>query len=147
MVTASLRSSRREYTKVCFGTDVERDSHPCQHIWPVDRQAAWILGVHRSTPPPCRRTLADDQNGMQAPASAIGLLVSLTLAWSSDKTRERGVHISIAMILSFAGTLWLALAPDSAGKRVLYGGYLMTAGTMATGQAINAVCIKVRARG
>jgi hypothetical protein len=56
--------------------------------------------------------------------------------WSSARVRRQG-----------AGTLWLALAPDSAGKRVLYGGYLMTAGTMATGQAINAVCIKVRARG
>lgn len=80
---------------------------------------------------------------MQAPASAIGLFVSLALAWSSDRTRERGFHISTAMFLSFAGTLWLALAPDTAGKKVLYGGYLMTAGTMATGQAINAVSVSM----
>ena len=80
-----------------------------------------------------------NQNGMQAPASAIGLIVSLTLAWSSDRRKERGIHIAIAMILSFIGCMWLALVPSSAGKRVLYGGYLMTAGTMATGQAINAV--------
>ncbi|WVQ80974.1 hypothetical protein IAT38_003081 [Cryptococcus sp. DSM 104549] len=83
-------------------------------------------------------------NGMAAPASAIGLVFSITLAWSSDRFRERGIHISIAMALSCAGCLWLALAPDSAGKRVLYGGYLMTAGTMGCGQAINASWLSSR---
>jgi uncharacterized membrane protein YhhN len=82
---------------------------------------------------------ADCKNGMQAPASAIGLVISLVLAWSSDRRKERGLHIALAMVLSFIGTLWLALPPSSVGKGVLYGGYLMTAGTMATGQAINAV--------
>ncbi|OWZ56088.1 tartrate transporter [Cryptococcus neoformans 125.91] len=77
-------------------------------------------------------------NGMAAPASAIGLVYSVSLAWSSDRFRERGIHIFTAMALSCAGCLWLALAPDSAGKRVLYGGYLLTAGTMGCGQAINA---------
>ena len=83
------------------------------------------------------------KNGMQAPASAIGLIVSLTLAWSSDRRKERGYHIALAMVLSFAGTMWLALPPKSVGKGALYGGYLMTAGTMATGQAINAVSSSV----
>ena len=81
---------------------------------------------------------------MQAPAAAIGLVFSLALAWSSDRTQERGAHIASAMVLSFAGTMWLALAPDSVGKRVLYGGYLMTAGTMGCGQAINAVSLSHR---
>src|SRR5690348_6504336 len=76
---------------------------------------------------------------MQAPGSAIGLIVSVTLAWHSDRVRERGLHIALAMALSCAGCLWLALAPSTVGKNVLYGGYLMTAGTMGTGQAINAV--------
>ncbi|RSH94212.1 hypothetical protein EHS25_004015 [Saitozyma podzolica] len=77
-------------------------------------------------------------NGMQAPGSAIGLIVSVALAWHSDRARERGLHIALAMALSCAGCLWLALAPSTVGKNVLYGGYLMTAGTMGTGQAINA---------
>ncbi|WRT63477.1 uncharacterized protein IL334_000382 [Kwoniella shivajii] len=83
-------------------------------------------------------------NGMAAPASAIGLVFSVTLAWSSDRVKERGIHIFIAMALSSAGSLWLALAPDGVGKRVLYGGYLMTAGTMGCGQAINASWLSSR---
>ena len=79
------------------------------------------------------------QNGLTAPAAAIGLLVSVSLAWNSDRRRERGIHIFVSMALSCVGCLWLSLAPDSAGKRILYGGYLMAAGTMATAQAINAV--------
>ncbi|TYJ52016.1 hypothetical protein B9479_007392 [Cryptococcus floricola] len=77
-------------------------------------------------------------NGMSAPASAIGLVFSVSLAYSSDRFAERGIHIFVAMALSCAGCLWLALAPDDVGKRVLYGGYLMAAGTMGCGQAINA---------
>ncbi|WWD06514.1 hypothetical protein V865_004605 [Kwoniella europaea PYCC6329] len=83
-------------------------------------------------------------NGMAAPASAIGLVFSVSLAWSSDRTKERGIHIFVAMALSCAGCLWLALAPDGVGKRVLYGGYLMTAGTMGCGQAINASWLSSR---
>ncbi|KAK8845317.1 hypothetical protein IAR55_006030 [Kwoniella newhampshirensis] len=83
-------------------------------------------------------------NGMAAPASAIGLVFSVSLAYSSDKLRERGLHIFIAMAFSSAGSLWLALAPSSVGKRVLYGGYLMTAGTMGCGQAINASWLSSR---
>ncbi|WVR03306.1 hypothetical protein IAU60_000297 [Kwoniella sp. DSM 27419] len=83
-------------------------------------------------------------NGMAAPASAIGLVFSVSLAWNSDRVRERGLHIALAMTLSFAGCMWLALAPDGVGKRVLYGGYLMTAGTMGCGQAINASWLSSR---
>ncbi|WVQ93891.1 hypothetical protein IAU59_000969 [Kwoniella sp. CBS 9459] len=83
-------------------------------------------------------------NGMAAPASAIGLVFSVSLAYNSDRVRERGIHIFTAMALSFAGCLWLALAPDSVGKRTLYGGYLMTAGTMGCGQAINASWLSSR---
>ena len=76
---------------------------------------------------------------MQAPGAAIGLVVSISLAYSSDRFRERGIHTATAMCLAFAGCFWLALAPEGVGRNVLYGGYLMTAGTMGTGQAINAV--------
>jgi hypothetical protein len=76
---------------------------------------------------------------MQAPGAAIGLFFSISLAYSSDRFRERGIHIAIAMSLAFAGCFWLALAPSGVGRNVLYGGYLLTAGTMGTGQAINAV--------
>lgn len=78
-------------------------------------------------------------NGMQAPGAAIALVWSVGLAWNSDRVRERGLHIATAMSLACAGCLWLALAPDQVGRNVLYGGYLMAAGTMATGQGINAV--------
>ena len=78
---------------------------------------------------------------MQAPGAAIGLVFSVSLAYSSDRFRERGIHIAIAMSLAFAGCFWLALAPSGVGRNVLYGGYLLTAGTMGTGQAINAVSI------
>jgi hypothetical protein len=81
---------------------------------------------------------------MAAPASAIGLVFSIALAYSSDKTRERGLHIALAMALSFAGCIWLAAAPSDVGKRVLYGGYLLAAGTMGTGQAINASWLSSR---
>lgn len=79
------------------------------------------------------------QNGMQAPGAAIALVFSISLAYSSDRFRERGIHIAIAMLLAFGGCFWLAMAPADVGRRVLYGGYLLTAGTMGTGQAINAV--------
>ena len=78
-------------------------------------------------------------NGMAAPASAIGLVFSVSLAYSSDRFREKGLHIALAMVLPFIGCMWLALVSSSAGTNVLYGGYLLAAGTMATGQAINAV--------
>jgi MFS family permease len=77
-------------------------------------------------------------NGMMAPASVIGLIFSVSLAYSSDRTRERPMHIALAMALSGAGLLWLGLAPNSSSKWVLYGGYLLAGGTMATGQSINA---------
>jgi hypothetical protein len=76
---------------------------------------------------------------MQAPGAAIALVFSIVLAYSSDRFRERGIHIAIAMLLAFGGCFWLAMAPADVGRRVLYGGYLLTAGTMGTGQAINAV--------
>jgi hypothetical protein len=102
---------------------------------------AWVM---RDTQPYVIHTgaiakLIPVQNGMQAPGAAIALVFSIALAYSSDRFRERGIHIAVAMLLAFGGCFWLALAPANVGRRVLYVGYLLTAGTMGTGQAINAV--------
>ena len=80
----------------------------------------------------------------------------------SDRTRERGFHIAAVMLMSGVGALWLALPPSSAGKAVLYAGYVFTQGyditadipsasaegqfysNMACGQGINAAWLASR---
>jgi len=74
-----------------------------------------------------------------APGAAVGLIVSLALAYFSDRTGERGLFIASSMAASAAGCFWLALPPLGTSKHVLYGGYIATAGFMATAQGINAV--------
>ncbi|CAD6583576.1 MAG: hypothetical protein CYPHOPRED_002402 [Cyphobasidiales sp. Tagirdzhanova-0007] len=83
-------------------------------------------------------------NGLQAPGSALALIISVSLAWNSDRTRERGFHIAAVMLMSGVGALWLALPPSSAGKAVLYAGYVFTQGNMACGQGINAAWLASR---
>lgn len=95
-------------------------------------------------------------NGLNSVGSVGALVVSVLLAYSSDHLRERGVHIAIGFLWGAAGLLWLALAPSSVGRWVLYGksgtksdcgktllmlplgGVVMTQMGMGTAQAINA---------
>lgn len=60
-------------------------------------------------------------NGLNSVGSACALVFSVSLAFSSDKLRERGVHIAIGYLWGAAGLLWLALAANGVGKWTLYG--------------------------
>jgi hypothetical protein len=60
-------------------------------------------------------------NGLNSVGSACALILSLTLAYSSDRMHERGVHIAVGYLWGAVGLLWLALAPIDAGKWILYG--------------------------
>lgn len=60
-------------------------------------------------------------NGLNSVGSICALVLSVSLAFSSDKTRERGIHIAVGYLVGAAGLLWLALAPDGVRKWTLYG--------------------------
>jgi len=60
-------------------------------------------------------------NGLNAVGSICALIWSITLAYSSDRSAERGLHIATGYLFGAAGLLWLALAPSSVGKWTLYG--------------------------
>lgn len=60
-------------------------------------------------------------NGLNSVGSACALVFSVSLAFSSDKLRERGVHIAIGYLWGAAGLLWLALAANGVDKWILYG--------------------------
>ncbi|KAK4143197.1 nicotinamide mononucleotide permease [Dichotomopilus funicola] len=77
-------------------------------------------------------------NGMNSVGSVGALILSILLAYSSDRFQERGVHITVGFLWGAAGLLWLALAPDGSSKWVLYGGVVMTQMGMGSAQAINA---------
>ena len=77
-------------------------------------------------------------NGLNSVGSVGALIWSITLAYSSDRTRERGFHITLGYLVGAAGLLWLALAPTAVSKWVLYGGVVLTQTGMGSAQAINA---------
>ncbi len=60
-------------------------------------------------------------NGMNSVGSVGALIFAISLAYSSDHLRERGIHISIGFLLGATGLLWLALAPHGVSRWVLYG--------------------------
>jgi hypothetical protein len=60
-------------------------------------------------------------NGLNAVGSVCALFWSISLAYSSDRSAERGLHIATGYLFGAAGLLWLALAPSSVGKWTLYG--------------------------
>lgn len=60
-------------------------------------------------------------NGLNSVGSACALIWSVSLAFSSDRLRERGVHIAIGYLLGAVGLLWLALAPNGVSRWILYG--------------------------
>ncbi|PYH77023.1 MFS general substrate transporter [Aspergillus uvarum CBS 121591] len=83
-------------------------------------------------------------NGLNSVGSAGALLLSITLAYSSDRSQERGLHIAIGYLWGAAGLLWLALAPDSRGKWLLYGGVVWTQMGMGCAQAISAAWLTTK---
>jgi hypothetical protein len=99
--------------------------------------AGFSANGHRLQSLPCS-FLSASLTARESPQNHLARRAWLIELESSDRFRERPLHIALAMSLSGVGLLWLALAPDSSSKWVLYGGYLLAAGTMATGQSINA---------
>ncbi|KAH7142756.1 major facilitator superfamily domain-containing protein [Dactylonectria estremocensis] len=83
-------------------------------------------------------------NGLNSVGSICALVWSLSLAFSSDKFRERGFHIALGYSFAVAGLLWLALAPTHVGKWGLYGGVVWTQMSMGSAQAINAAWLTAK---
>ncbi|OAA58224.1 Major facilitator superfamily domain, general substrate transporter [Cordyceps fumosorosea ARSEF 2679] len=80
-------------------------------------------------------------NGLNSVGSICALVWSVTLAYSSDRLQERGLHIAAGYLWGAVGLLWLALAPTSVAKWVLYGikgGVVWTQMGMGSAQAISA---------
>ncbi|KAF4121897.1 Major Facilitator Superfamily, partial [Geosmithia morbida] len=76
-------------------------------------------------------------NGLNSVGSVCALIWSISVAFSSDRFGERGLHIAVAYLWGAIGLLWLALTPDSAGNKVIYGGVVWTQMGMGSGQAIS----------
>ncbi|WAO96702.1 MFS domain-containing protein [Fusarium falciforme] len=83
-------------------------------------------------------------NGLNSVGSICALIWSVSLAFSSDKFRERGFHIAVGYLWGAAGLLWLALAPDGVSKWTLYGGVVWTQMGMGCAQAISAAWLTTK---
>ncbi|EEU41532.1 uncharacterized protein NECHADRAFT_54014 [Fusarium vanettenii 77-13-4] len=83
-------------------------------------------------------------NGLNSVGSVCALIWSVSLAFSSDKFRERGFHIAVGYLWGAAGLLWLALAPDNVSKWTLYGGVVWTQMGMGCVQAISAAWLTTK---
>lgn len=62
-------------------------------------------------------------NGLSSVGSVCALTLSVSLAFSSDRFRERGLHIAAGYLWGAAGLMYLALAPEHVGRWGLYGEY------------------------
>ncbi|KAH7304204.1 major facilitator superfamily domain-containing protein [Stachybotrys elegans] len=83
-------------------------------------------------------------NGLNSVGSVCALIWSVSLAFSSDKFRERGFHIAVGYLWGAAGLLWLALAPTGVGRWTLYGGVVWTQMGMGSAQAISAAWLTTK---
>ncbi|UNI24976.1 hypothetical protein JDV02_010689 [Purpureocillium takamizusanense] len=83
-------------------------------------------------------------NGLNSVGSVCALILSVSLAFSSDKFHERGIHIAVGYAWGAAGLLWLALAPRGVGKWGLYGGVVWTQMGMGSAQAISAAWLATK---
>ncbi|KAM3505050.1 hypothetical protein MY10362_003193 [Beauveria mimosiformis] len=83
-------------------------------------------------------------NGLNSVGSICALVWSVSLAFSSDQFQERGFHIAAGYLFGVVGLLWLALAPETVGKWVLYGGVVWTQMGMGSAQAISAAWLTTK---
>ena len=60
-------------------------------------------------------------NGMNSVGSAVSLILVLSLAFNSDRVRERGFHIAIGMCVGVVGLFWVAYVPSN--KWLIYGNF------------------------
>ncbi|KFY14938.1 hypothetical protein V491_05856 [Pseudogymnoascus sp. VKM F-3775] len=77
-------------------------------------------------------------NGLNSVGSVVSLIISISIAWNSDRTQERGFHIAVGFCVGIAGLLWTGLAPVNSSKWVVYGGIVLTQAGMGSTQALNA---------
>ncbi|RFU26112.1 hypothetical protein B7463_g10226, partial [Scytalidium lignicola] len=77
-----------------------------------------------------------DANGMNSVGSAVSLVVVLTLAFNSDRVRERAFHIAFGYLIGVVGLFWIAYVPDH--RWLIYAGIIITQGGQGSAQAINA---------
>lgn len=77
-------------------------------------------------------------NGLNSVGSVLSLIISISLAWNSDRTQERGIHIAIGFCVGIVGLLWSALVSNDVSKWVIYAGVILTEGGMGSAQALNA---------
>lgn len=75
-------------------------------------------------------------NGMNSVGSAVSLILVLSLAFNSDRVRERGFHIAFGFCVGGVGLFWIAYVPSN--KWLIYTGIVITQGGQGSAQAINA---------
>ncbi|KAJ5614884.1 vitamin H transporter [Penicillium herquei] len=83
-------------------------------------------------------------NGLNSVGSVCALIWSVSLAFSSDRFQERGLHIAVGYLWGAIGLLWLALAPENVSKWTLYGGVVWTQMGMGSAQAISAAWLTAK---
>ncbi|KAM3460568.1 hypothetical protein NHJ6243_005843 [Beauveria neobassiana] len=83
-------------------------------------------------------------NGLNSVGSICALVWSVSLAFSSDRFQERGFHVAAGYLFGVVGLLWLALASETVGKWVLYGGVVWTQMGMGSAQAISAAWLTTK---
>lgn len=81
---------------------------------------------------------AQSSNGLNAVGSVASFILSVSLAWNSDRTGERGFHIAAAMLINAAGLLGTALPAPTASKWGLYASLMIAEAGMGAGQGISA---------
>ncbi|KAF4624572.1 hypothetical protein G7Y89_g13596 [Cudoniella acicularis] len=75
-------------------------------------------------------------NGMNSVGSAVSLILVLSLAFNSDRVRERGFHIAFGFCVGVVGLFWISYVPYN--KWLIYTGIVITQGGQGSAQAINA---------
>lgn len=77
-------------------------------------------------------------DGLNSVGPACNLMIALSLAYFSDRTRHRGIFVLIGFLISAVGLLWLALPPNGTARGILYAGVVFTEAGMGSVQGLNA---------
>lgn len=65
---------------------------------------------------------------MNSVGSVVSLIVVLSLAFNSDRVRERAFHIASGYLIGVVGLFWIAYVPDN--KWLIYGTLLSVLDTV-----------------
>ncbi|KAK5126945.1 hypothetical protein LTR85_008303 [Meristemomyces frigidus] len=77
-------------------------------------------------------------NGLNSIGPACNVIIALSLAYYSDRTRRRGIFVLTGFLVSAIGLLWLALPPSGTARGILYAGVVFTEAGMGSVQGLNA---------